>query len=356
MMKIAALLVVLPMLAGQAFAVSICNVQAYDPSTGFSPYDGENVTVTGVITVPAGIFVPSQTSMYIRGLGEDVCGINIFIAAQVSNLGLGDTLTVTGTVEDYVSTSGNGATTEIVFTETGLSNIRKASVPYVEPVDMRTGDVGQEENEGKLVRVTGKIVGVAPPEEIVLNDGSGTISIYDFYGVLSGDPIWDNLIWGDVVTISGIVTQYDGSIPYLSGYQIWPRSPNPPFDDISIPQCIPDTTIAEAYLEILDAADNKVGVFCPSCPGSDGLVRIKYNGPNESRLRLRVFDCYGREVATLDDYYVRCGAIVYEWDGRDEISERLPMGLYHVVVTSTDPVSGDRSQASAPIVIGRRLK
>jgi hypothetical protein len=356
LMKIAVLLMALPVLAGQAFAISICDVQTYDPSTGFSPYDGSTVTVTGVVTVPAGIFVPTQASMYIRGLGDDVCGINIFLAGQVGNVGLGDTVTVTGVVEDYVSTSGNGATTEMVFTETGLTNIRKTAVPHVEPVEMRTGDVGREENEGKLVRVTGKVVGVAPPEEVILDDGSGRISIYDLYGVFAGDPIWESLTWGDVVTISGVVTQYDPSIPYLSGYQVWPRSPNPPFDDISIPQCIPDTTTVKASLEILDTAGDKVGVFCPGCPGSDGLVRIRYNGPNQSRLRLRVFDCYGREVATLHDYYVYCGAIVYEWDGRNEISERLPMGLYHIVITATDPVSGDRSQASAPIVIGRRLK
>jgi hypothetical protein len=355
-MKIAGLLVLSLIMAGQVLAISICEVQTYEPSTGFSPYDGNTVTVTGVVTVPAGIFTASQTSVYIRGLGDDVCGVNIFAYGQVGNLGLGDTVTVTGQVEEYVSTSGSGATTEIMFDETGLTNIRRADVPYVEPVGMRTGEVGAEENEGRLVRVTGTVVGKTPPDEITLDDGSGRIAIYDFGEVFGGDSTWQSLKWGDEVIISGVVTQYDASIPYLSDYQIWPRGAGPPFGDLTIPQCIPDTVISRAVLEIVDTDDQEIGIFCPECPGSDGLVRIRYNGPHQSRLRVRVFDCYGREVATLDDSYIQCGAIVFEWDGRNELFERLPVGLYHVVVTAIDPASGGRSQASAPIVIGRRLK
>jgi hypothetical protein len=85
-------------------------------------------------------------------------------------------------------------------------------------------------------------------------------------------------------------------------------------------------------------------------------VKIRFNGPHTSRVRLQVFDGYGREVATLSDYYILCGAKIYEWDGRNELNERLPMGLYHVVVTATDRGTGEDSRSTAPIVIGRRLK
>jgi len=346
----------LSLLASRALALTVCEVQQYDPATGLSPYDGSTVTVTGVITVPAGIYVPSQTSMYLRGLGDDVCGINIFAFGQaVGGLGLGDTVTVTGEVEEYIG--GSGATTEIMFSDaSGLSNIRRAAVPHVEPVDFLTGQVGREENEGKLVRITGRVVGKEPPDGITLDDGSGRIEVYDFGEVFQGDSTWQSLGWGDEVTISGIVNQYDPSIPYLSDYQIWPRGAGPPFNDIEVPQCVPDTLTAEAILEILDANDDEVAIFCPDCPGKDSRVRIRFNGPHSSRVKLQVFDGYGREVATLSDYYVSCGARIYEWDGRNEINERLPMGLYHVVVTATEPGTGDDSRSRAPIVIGRRLK
>jgi hypothetical protein len=356
LMKVSAVFAFLFLLASRAMAVSVCDVQAYDPLTGYSPYNGATVTVTGVITAPAGIFTPSQTSMYLRGLGNDVCGVNIFAFGQTGNVGLGDTVRVTGTVEEYVSSGGSGASTEIIFTQADLVRLGEASVPYVEPVEMRTGEVGKEENEGKLIKVTGKVVGKSPPEEVILDDGSGTISIYDFAGVMAGDSTWQDLKWGDEVSISGIVTQYDPSLPYLSDYQVWPRGPNPPFDDISIPQCIPDTVTAGAVLEIRDASGRETALFCPDCPGSGGRITIKYNGPDGSRLRLRIFDCYGREVADLNDNCVHCGSRVFEWDGRNELLESLPMGLYHVVVTASDPVSGEVTQTSAPIVIGRRLK
>ena len=355
MMKTAAVFLFLSLLACQSMALTICEVQRYDPSTGLSPYNGSQVTVTGVVTVPAGIFVPSQTSMYIRGLGDDVCGVNIFTFGQAQGgLGLGDTVTVTGVVEEYVS--GSGATTEIVFGEAGLSNIRKGDTAYVEPVAMRTGEVGREENEGKLVAVTGRVVGKAPPEEITLDDGSGRIAIYDFGDVFQRDSTWLSLQWGDDVTISGVVTQYDPSIPYLSNYQIWPRGAGPPFEDLAIPLCIPDTLISKAALRILDVNGEETGIFCPECQTPGDRVFIHFNAPHGWRTELRVFDCYGREVATLEDYYILCGARVYEWDGRSELFERLPMGLYHVVVTASDPASGDGSQTTAPVVIGRRLK
>ena len=357
-MKIVWLLLFLSLLACEALALTVCEVQQYEPSTGLSPYEGSTVSVTGVITAPAGIFVPSQTSMYLRGLGDDVCGINIFGYGQgVGGLGLGDTVTVSGQVEEYPPGSGSGKTTEINFAdESGLTNIRRADSAYVEPVVMTTGEVGREENEGKLVRVTGKVVGKAPPEEITLNDGSGRIIIQDFGGVFQGDSTWQSLGWGDEVAITGIVNQYDPSAPYLSDYRIWPRGSGPPFGDLSVPQCIPDTVTSGAVLEILDTNDNEVAIFCPGCPGGDSKVRIKYNGPHASRVQLRIFDGYGREVATLSDYYILCGMRVYEWDGRNELNERLPIGLYHVVVTATEPGTGKDSQTTAPIVIGRRLK
>ncbi len=354
-MKIVSVLLFLSLLACEALALTVCEVQQYEPSTGLSPYDGSTVTVTGVITVPAGIFVPSQTSMYLRGLGDDVCGINIFtFGPGVGGLGLGDTVTVTGEVEEYVG--GSGATTELIFSESGLSAIRRADSAYVEPAVMTTGEVGREENEGKLVRVTGKVVGKEPPDGLTMDDGSGRIEINDFGEVFHGDSTWQSLGWGDEVTITGIVNQYDPSIPYLSDYQIWPRGLGPPYNDLSVPQCLPDTVTSWAVLEILDANDNEVAIFCPECPGGDRQVKIKYNGPHASRVQLRIFDGYGREVATLSDYYILCGTRVYEWDGRNELNERLPIGLYHVVVTATEPGTGKDSQTTAPIVIGRRLK
>jgi hypothetical protein len=341
----------------QCQAETVCEVQDYDPATGFSWLNGQRVTVTGVVTIEPGIFVPAYTSIYIRGLDGDVCGINVFTFDPVpGGLQLGDTLTVTGDVEEYVLPGGDGATTEIVVAGTGITNIRRTDVNYVEPEVFATGSVGREENEGRLVRVSGKVTSKDGSREFTVNDNTGDILIFDFGRMFETDPTWRDLRIGDKVTVTGLLTQAGPGPPYLSGYRIWPRSPNPPYEDVVTPQCIPDTVTTQATLEITDLDGNAVSIFCPGCPGGTSVVVIRYNGPHTWRSDLKIYDTYGREIATLRDFTTLCGATEIEWTGRNELNERLPMGLYHVVATSTNPSSGEKTREIVPLVIGKRLR
>jgi hypothetical protein len=314
------------------------------------------VTVTGVVTCPPGIFVTSQTSYFARGIDNDPCGVNLFTfgMSQIP-IELGDTVTVTGTVEEYVLPGGDGSVTEITYSEGGLGGVLAGDTLYVEPEVMLTGDVGTEINEGRLVRVTGKVTGRDGSREITVNDGSGEITVFDMARAFESDPSWNYLVMGDPVTITGIVSQAGPGPPYLTGYSIWPRSPDPPYEDVSTPQCIPDTTIVSARLEIVDSDSNRVHIFCPECPGAANTVFIKYAGPDGWRTELRLYDTAGRLAATLSDYYTRCGEVTIEWTGRNELMERLPLGLYHVVVTATEPGTGRTTQKMVPLVIGKRL-
>jgi hypothetical protein len=341
---------------GPVHAATVCDVQEYDPETGFSVMNGDTVTVTGVVTCPPGIFVTSQTSYFIRGLDGDPCGINLFtFGISQDRIELGDTVTVFGSVEEYVLPGGDGAVTEITYSQGGLREIIEGDTLYAEPEVMLTGDVGTEINEGRLVRVTGKVTGRDGSREITISDGSGEITVFDMARAFESDPNWGNLVLGDPVTITGIVSQAGPGPPYLTGYSIWPRSPNPPFEDVRTPQCIPDTTIVSARLEIVDSDSNRVHIFCPECPGAANRVFIKYAGPDGWRTELRLYDAAGRLAATLSDYYTQCGEATIEWTGRNELMERLPLGLYHVVVTATEPGTGRTTQKLVPLVIGKRL-
>jgi DNA/RNA endonuclease YhcR with UshA esterase domain len=339
------------MLFHPARATTICEIQQYDAS-GFSPLEGQRVTVTGVVTVPAGFFVPAYTSIFIRGLGADSCGINVFAFDPISRLSLGDTITVTGTVLEYAGTAG--ATTEVA--ELTGEIIVKDSDVFPEPTFMSTGSVGQEKHEGMFVRVKGRVVDKDGLESIFLDDGTGPIEIHDRAGTFTTNAAWQELFFGDEVTATGVVSQYDPSPPYLSNYSIWPRSPDPPYDDIVGPRCIPDTSTSRVLLEITDANGDRVNIFCPECPRPYNKVNIRFNGPHGGRARLRIFDTSGRCVATLEDRITECGEASFEWNGRNELLERLPMGLYHVIATATDPETGAETEETVPIVIGRRLK
>ncbi|MFZ1946156.1 MAG: hypothetical protein WAW06_01255 [bacterium] len=330
--------------AGSGLAYTVCDVQQYDPSTGYSPFKDQTVTLTGIVTVPSGVFLTDRTSIYMKDLGSEGCGINVYSApsSAVQGILFGDTLTVTGQIQEYVSGAGNGATTEIVFT--AATNVSRVPGPRPDPEIMDTGAVGREANEGKFVRVTGRLVGAVLSRSFVIDDGTGELEIFDLGENFTADPVWTGLQFGDEVTVTGVVTQSDGDAPYLSGYSLSPRLPE--LGDVVTPQCIPGGAPA-AMVRLSKALFN---------PADGEKVRITYNGPDGVRLRLRVFDAYGRCAADLDDEISLCGERDLLWDGRNEIREQLPVGLYHVVVTATDPKSGAATQQVLPLVIGRRLE
>ncbi|HVP58912.1 MAG TPA: hypothetical protein VMU02_12525, partial [bacterium] len=300
--------------ASWAFATTVCDVQAYDPATGFSPLTGNTVTLTGLATVPTGVFQPTRTSIYIRGLGEDVCGINVYSTVRVGDIAVGDTVTVTGVIQEYVSSTGKGATTEITFSAGGDVLVKRGTT-VAEPVVMATGEVGREINEGKFIRVTGKLVTGMLGRSFSVDDGTGTLEIFDLGQNFSSDPLWQSLRYGEEVTVTGVVSQSDADAPYLSGYSLVPRSPA--LGDVQPVQCIP----GGSEKAVLHLSKN---IFSPT----DGeKIRITYNCPNGARLRLRIYDVCGRCVANLDDRTSLCGETEFLWDGRDEVMQQLPSGV-----------------------------
>ena len=337
------IVVLLSLGAGRLHATTICEVQAYDPGTGFSPFNGQTVTLKGIVTVPVGVFQPTMTSIYIRGLESDDCGINVYSSTRVEDIGLGDTVTVTGTAMEYVSTAGNGATTEITISAASAVTVRRGNA-IPEPVEMSTGQVGQESNEGKFVRITANLASGVLGRSFIVDDGTGELEIFDLGRTFTADSTWRGLTFGDQVTVTGIVSQSDPDIPFLSDYSLIPRSPR--FGDVTTPLCIPGGS-AGAALSLSGS------VFSPL---DEEKITIIYNSPHGTRMRLRIYDVYGRCVANLDDRISVCGESQIAWDGRNEVLEELPAGLYHVVVTAVNAGTGQETQETVPVVIGRRLR
>ena len=328
-------------------ATPLCEVQDWDPSTGFSPLMGQTVTITGYTTVGVGVLQASYTSIYVTGLGDDDCGVNVFSFERVSGLDLGDTVTVTGVVEEYVSGSGYGATTEILFASpSDIAIIGKGDGTPPETVVMSTGNVGHESNEGKLITVNAVVVSAFVGRGFEIDDGTGIVEVFDLSQNFQADTTWQSLTYGDEVIITGLVSQSDPEMPYLSSYSIIPRSPDPPYEDVKKKQCIPGGTPG-AMLRVSDS------IFAPSIGET---VEIEYDGPHEGRLRLRVFDSSGRLAATLFDGRSVCGERVIVWDGRNEVREALSVGLYLITLTAEDPETGSESMETVPIVIGRQLR
>jgi hypothetical protein len=305
-------------------------VQEYDEN-GLCLMSGQdNVKVVGFVTVPAGVFQPDYTSMYVQE--PDGAGINVFSYGQLNEPALeGDLFTATGEVVDYISSSaGAGATTEI--SASSLSVLARGFEP-LPPEVMRTGDVGHEDNEGLFVETSGVVVSVEG-FALYINDGSGSIQIYQNFNDLD----FSVFAVGDSVRMKGVILQYDQTAPFFAGYELSPRY--------------------ESDMEILNAhysssADVKVEARVLDL-GSDEAIEIKYNAPRATHVTVRIFDLKGRQVATLYDGF-NLGPQRVAWDAKDDEGRRVPMGVYICHVLARNQDRGDGTNASVPIVVGRKL-
>jgi len=333
--------------AAGAGAVTICDVQAYDAS-GFSPLNGTDVTVRGVVTVPPGLLQPTYTSMYVQA-GD--CGVNVFCFDLLPfELALGDSVEVTGVVEEYVSGSGAGATTEIFCETTDRIVLLSGGHPAPEPTALDIGDIIVEENEGRLVRTYGVVLENNLSSTMYLGDDTGFIQIYQSY---NDSVSFAPYRLGDTLTVTGVVLQYDRTSPYFDGYELVPRWQR----DI-VEGGVPDTTSPVFAPEARMTVDGR-----PFYPDIGEVLEIGYAAPDRSATVMSVYDLQGRVVRTLVDgtYTGRTalplvgGERVPGWDGRDDLRRRVQPGVYilRLEVTTRED---DTSVVTAPAVVGARLK
>ncbi len=315
-----------------ALATRMCEVQEFD-ERGYSPLLLKVVTVIGFVTVPYGTFQPQYNSIYIQGL--DGCGINVFSYDPPNpNPRLGDLVKVTGEIQEYVSGTA-GATTELYMASPSSERLLSSFYPEPAPAVMKTGEIGREANEGKLVGTEGAIVS-ANDFGFYVDDGSGGVQVYQNYT----DIDYTQFRVGMYVRVKGVILQYDRTLPFLEDYELVPRWAA---DIVVVDDAYPDNA----------ALDIEPRVFCPSC-GEDGFT-VRFATPSAAQVTLRIFDGKGRLVTTLFSG-MSVGAGEKVWDGRQPGGEPVPPGLYVCFLDSVEGVTGRKTTDSAPIVVGVELK
>lgn len=325
-------------------AVTICDIQQEYNEDWSSPLEGLVVTVTGVVTIPPGIFQPMQTSFYIQD-GE--CGINVFDYDPLPfQLEIGDTIEVTGVVTEYL------ATTELVF-----SSITVVGPVVTEPVPdyLPLQDVTFEENEGRFLRTIGVVREMAPWYFYIEQPwSSAEVQVYGANSEVDMG-VFDV---GDTVDVTGILIQYDTSPPYNGGWELAPRMQ----EDMKL-ATPPPLADPEFWLEAALGVPSQV--FRPDV---NEIMPIAYLAPQGSTAVIEIYDLQGRRVRTLvegeytgyssvpefykDDFYAEG---TQGWDGRDDLRKVVPAGVY-VCRLEVEDAEGTVSVKTAPIVVGVMLK
>jgi hypothetical protein len=230
------LVIALAVLPATAFAVDIGTLHCNDAS-GNNLNIGAMATVTGVVTELS--FTSSAVRMYVQ---DATGGINVFGTNSYCPAGLGDNVTVTGTISQF-----NG------LAELGGSNltivVNSSGNPDPGPLTLTPAQVNAtfdatncEPNEGVLVQVSCSFVRTStgavpapgalfaantnyqlvdagnPASECTLFITKPSSTTCPQVNPLIGTPIPT----GPVLT-TGVLSQFKSTSPFTSGYEVIPR-------------------------------------------------------------------------------------------------------------------------------------
>ena len=249
-MKIKLLLILLGLLMiSFLFAdyVSIYDIQYTEAASGDSPYDGQVVTTSGIVT---GFGYDDEK--YFISMPEGGAWKGIYVYDYNNTPDPGDEVEITGTVDEYYNL------TELTSI-TGYSLLSSGNL-VPDPVQITTNELASEEMyEGVLVTISNVEVTATPNsyKEWYVDDGSGECQIDDgFYEYLNpligdefifitglvdygfgnyglnprseddllavGDPYFSNIFYSplyptteDDITITATILDYNGTIEYV---------------------------------------------------------------------------------------------------------------------------------------------
>ncbi len=179
---------------------------------------GDTVTVAGIVTTPS--WSPGYTSYQIQ---DATGGLNLFFYNSYVALALGDSVNVTGRVEDY-----NGLREIIALTAADIVLIDGGhELPLSQPMTVSALKSDPEAFESELIVIENMTIvsGTWPASDasatiVVSDDGVNTIDLR----IDSDTDIDGSTAPTGAFVLTGVLSQYDGTAPYDAGYQIMPRS------------------------------------------------------------------------------------------------------------------------------------
>ncbi len=334
MIKVLLPMILLCSLAG-AQAITIAEARIDSDGDGIPDKLGEIVTISGIVTCETTLFSTSGYSFYMQ---DATAGINVYAFEAPSNMQPGEQWELTGEILAY-----NGLTEISPGSVDDYTYVGNPGMPA--PIQLVRNQPVSESIEGMLIAAGDQgltqwlTVATAPSSA----GGGYNLDVWNGQTII---PVRVNETTGiDLSAVSvgtrlfllGIGGQYDSTEPYDSGYQLLPRSQS---DIIIFNPSVGD------YFH-LDVSGN------PFAPSMGETMQIEYSGPQGVRFNLVLFDRAGRDLAHLATNAP--AGDVFNWDGKDDWNEYLPMGQYLLLLEGISP-DGERLTTTETVVIAAPLE
>jgi hypothetical protein len=307
--------------------LSIEDIQFTNWSVGDSPYNGCEVTVTGIVTGDTMQFNSYyfQDTYTIQSENSPWNGVMIS-GWEATELTRGDEVTITGFVEEYDDAPPYGYAgqwvnnTKIVDVSAVVTNSTgnaMAAIPVgTEDLEQDADEV--ESYEGCLVTVSGVTVSAVNAYDWSIIDDSGVeCLIDDDMANMAADNYMSDLVEGTTLaSVTGIFNFSFGT------YKIQIR------DMADLGQLGIDDDFAGVAREF---------ALYPNFPNPfNPETRIRFQLAENSNVKLMIYDVLGRKVRTLVSKRMDAGHHVLNWNGLNDAGADVASGMYIYRIKADD--------------------
>ncbi len=295
--------------------LDIYNVQYTPFASGWSPYEGNLVTLTGVVTTSSANFNTYGGHFIQLNVTDnpEFSGICATIPAEVAAPEMGDIVTITGTVdeegEEYAYKWGGN--TKLLNVVDCQINGNETPVFY----DVTCAGIADhlEEWESVLVQFTDIEITSVNSYDWTFEDASGATFLLD------GDIVIDDTLeaWAGGLEVGTTLDAVRGIITYSFGsWKVEVRQPS----DLG-ESAAPESEVYYPVDFVLE--QNYPNPFNPT-------THIRYGVPNTARVQVIVYNQLGQVVREIVDEVQDAGYYSVVWDGMTSQGTVVASGTYYL--------------------------
>lgn len=305
-------------LAGASLITSLATA-ASDDAVGAPALSDSIVTIRGYVTTTSELGGPAYIQAWDGSAGMAVYDSDFHNAEDLAR---GQYVEVTGSVGFY------SGLTEITNVAVDGWSILTSDLPAIAPKVVTAAsllDGAGEPLEGVLVRIDS--LSLVDPGEWPATGSHASVRVTDGVDTIVVRIDRDTNIDGtgapadNFFSVTGVVSQYDGTSPYFEGYQLMPRdiedfngSVVSIDDNLGLPK---DFALHQNYPNPFNAS-----------------TTIKYELPRDAQIKLVIYNLLGQHVATLIDEHQTAGYRTIRWNGVNDFGQNVASGLYIMRITA----------------------